>query len=185
MIAEELQGSWDQPTRTIVMHNLEATRLQQLALQFADKAAVVVDLNERALALRTGGLRDNDDGDDRRHHRRQGQHWEEEGAGGRARGGAKLGMVRNVGAMQGRNDRPERQPMRGTRVASARGGYRQGGGFGGGGSVSGGAPVGGMFTRGYRPPVQNNMATLGSIARPGAGGPPSAAGPYNRDRRQD
>ncbi|GFH32888.1 eIF3 p110, partial [Haematococcus lacustris] len=38
MIAEELQGSWDQPTRTIVMHSMDASRMQQLAVQFADKA---------------------------------------------------------------------------------------------------------------------------------------------------
>lgn len=40
MIAEELHGSWDQPTRTIVMHSLEASKVQNLAAQFADKAQV-------------------------------------------------------------------------------------------------------------------------------------------------
>jgi hypothetical protein len=30
-------------------------------MQFADKANIMVDLNERALAFRTGGLRDDDD----------------------------------------------------------------------------------------------------------------------------
>jgi len=106
MMNEELHGSWDQPTRTIVMHNLDASRLQQLAVQFADKALVMIDLNERALAYRTGGLRDNDDdggpGSRRRGGGGGGGGWnEEEGGGGRNRGGAKLGMVRNT-AMQGR-----------------------------------------------------------------------------------
>lgn len=27
MISEELHGSWDQPTKTIVMHNLEASKV--------------------------------------------------------------------------------------------------------------------------------------------------------------
>lgn len=40
MIDSELQGSWDQPTRTIVMHNMDASRMQQLAMQFTDKAMV-------------------------------------------------------------------------------------------------------------------------------------------------
>ena len=57
MIAEEsLAGSFDQPTNTVVMHHEEATRLQKLASQFADKASVLVDYNERALAMRTGVL---------------------------------------------------------------------------------------------------------------------------------
>jgi hypothetical protein len=42
MIAEELHGSWDQPTRTIVMHSIEASKVQSLAAQFADKATVSV-----------------------------------------------------------------------------------------------------------------------------------------------
>ena len=61
MMDEKLHGSWDQPTSTIVMHNAEPSRLQSLAMQFADKAATIVDLNERALTLRTGGLRDGED----------------------------------------------------------------------------------------------------------------------------
>ena len=61
MMDEKLHGSWDQPTSTIVMHNAEPSRLQSLAMQFADKAATMVDLNERALTLRTGGLRDSED----------------------------------------------------------------------------------------------------------------------------
>lgn len=88
MIAEELHGSWDQPTRTIVMHSQEASRLQQLALQFADKAAVLVDLNERAWAYRTGGLRDVEDGDGGHGGGRRGRgQWEEDGGSGRSRGG--------------------------------------------------------------------------------------------------
>jgi hypothetical protein len=58
MMEEQLSGSWDQPTRTIVMHSTCATRMQTLATAFADKASNLVDLNERALTLRTGGLRD-------------------------------------------------------------------------------------------------------------------------------
>ena len=62
MIADEaLAGSFDQPTNTVVMHHEEATRLQTLAAQFADKASVLVDYNERALAMRTGVLITDDD----------------------------------------------------------------------------------------------------------------------------
>lgn len=61
MIEETLSGSWDQPTATIVMHETQPTRLQDLAGQFAHKAGTLLDLNERALQLRTGGQRDADD----------------------------------------------------------------------------------------------------------------------------
>jgi translation initiation factor 3 subunit C len=101
MMTEELHGSWDQPTRTIVMHNLDASRLQQLTLQFADKAMVMIDLNERALAYRTGVLRDNDDEGGAGSRRRGGNWNEEESSQGRSRGGVKLAMVRNT-AIQGR-----------------------------------------------------------------------------------
>jgi len=54
MINDELHGSWDQPTGSIVMHNVEPSRLQYLALQFAEKAATFVESNERLLDTRTG-----------------------------------------------------------------------------------------------------------------------------------
>ncbi|KAL6745259.1 eukaryotic translation initiation factor 3c [Haematococcus lacustris] len=103
MIAEELQGSWDQPTRTIVMHSMDASRMQQLAVQFADKALVLVDLNERALAYRTGGLRDNDDEGGRG---RRGQAWETE-EGQQGRGGSRHLARRSGPDAQGGRGRAE------------------------------------------------------------------------------
>lgn len=55
IINEELHASWDQPTQSIIMQRAEPTKLQYLALQFAEKAAVFVENNERLLDNRTGG----------------------------------------------------------------------------------------------------------------------------------
>jgi hypothetical protein len=54
MISEELHAAWDQPTSAIVMHKAEATKLQYLALQLAEKAATFVENNERLLEVKTG-----------------------------------------------------------------------------------------------------------------------------------
>ncbi|KAH8099181.1 hypothetical protein JL720_2165 [Aureococcus anophagefferens] len=55
MINRELKGAWDQPTETIVLHRLEPSPLQALALHYADKAAALVESNERLLDARAGG----------------------------------------------------------------------------------------------------------------------------------
>lgn len=62
MISDELQASWDQPTASIILHKLEPSHLQALALQFADKVAQVVDSNERAMG---GGFEFGQGGKDR------------------------------------------------------------------------------------------------------------------------
>merc|ERR1711865_270904 len=55
MINEELMACWDQPTNAIVMHQSEPSRLQTLALQFAEKVSTFVENNEKLLDIRTGG----------------------------------------------------------------------------------------------------------------------------------
>ena len=55
MINEELHASWDQPTNCVVMNQVEPSRLQSLALQFAEKANTFVENNEKLLDFRTGG----------------------------------------------------------------------------------------------------------------------------------
>jgi len=54
MFNDELHASWDQPTGAIIMHNVEPSRLQYLALQFAEKVGTSVENNERILDVRTG-----------------------------------------------------------------------------------------------------------------------------------
>jgi len=49
-----IHACWDQPTDTLAVQRMEPTKLQFLALQFADKCAQLVEANERVLDSRTG-----------------------------------------------------------------------------------------------------------------------------------
>lgn len=122
MTRKELHGSWDQPTSTIVMLNVEASRLQKLAGQVAEKALQLVELNERALALRSGSLRNDDDED---HYKGRRRDWGDEGGFRTHRGrGGRGGRVGR--ANWDSSDRRRRDGGGGARV-------RREGGFGGGG----------------------------------------------------
>lgn len=127
MINHDLIASWDQPTETIVMRNVEPSALQLLALQFAEKASSLVDANERLLDAKTGnyGYKDGDN-------------W---------RGG------NNQGNRSGfhRFDKQGGRSGRGGRG----GGGRGGGGRGGGGRV-GGRGGGGRGGRRFAPSRNNN-----------------------------
>lgn len=55
--AGEIPGRLDEPSAAVVLQRSPPSRLQALALEFADRVADVVDANERAFALRTGADR--------------------------------------------------------------------------------------------------------------------------------
>lgn len=74
MIADEIPGSWDQPTNSIVLHKREPTKLQELALQYVSDTGSMgsltrfVQSNEAMLQDRMGGGNDGKRDYDRGYH---------------------------------------------------------------------------------------------------------------------
>lgn len=55
ILNEELAASWDEPSSSLVLHRTDPTRLQNMALQLAEKVSTLVDINERILESKAGG----------------------------------------------------------------------------------------------------------------------------------
>ena len=55
MVNDELRASWDQPTRCIIFHEVEHSRLQALAFQLTEKLSILAENNERAMEANLGG----------------------------------------------------------------------------------------------------------------------------------
>ena len=51
---EELAASLDQATGVVVFHHVDQSRLQQLALTLADRAAALIEQNEKTLDSKQG-----------------------------------------------------------------------------------------------------------------------------------
>jgi translation initiation factor 3 subunit C len=140
MINRELFASWDQPTETIVLRKVEPNGLQVMALQFADKAASLVEANERLLDATSGNQGFKDD------------HWKSGGdyggRGGRGGGGYQGGRG-GRGGYQRRDGGGRGRDGGGRGRGGGRGGRRDGGRGGGrGGRRDGGGRDGGGRGRG-------------------------------------
>jgi hypothetical protein len=146
----ELEAKWDGPTRTVVMHRAPPSKLQSLALEFADRVAALAESNERAFAVRTGqgGFQ----GGDR---------FGGGGGGGRDFGGDGSGQYRRR-AYDPRNS----GGGGGGGAGGGRGGYGGGGGggYGGGGGGGPGGDGGGRGGRGGMRGGRGGMRGGGAFA---------------------
>jgi len=96
IISEELSASLDEPAECVVMHRVELTRMQTLALQLTEKLNVLAENNEQIMDPRSGQgyvYRPNWGGQQQQHHQQQGQQQRQGGA----RFGGGGGQGRNIG----------------------------------------------------------------------------------------
>jgi len=122
MINQELHATWDQLTETIVLRRVEPSNLQLLALQFAEKAAILVDANERLLDAKSGNY----------FHRDSEGYWKSGGSGEQkdgGRGGGQQMNLRRPGIPSGRASAGSGRGVTGRgRGGRGRGGINQQGG---------------------------------------------------------
>ena len=178
LLAGELHACWDQPTECITVQHMEPSKLQFLALQFADKTSQFVETNERVLDSRTGSYgykQDRENWNDRGGDRGGGgggyqrRPWVEHrggGGGGGYGGGGGGGGGGYHGGGKGGGGWEDRRGG-GDHGGGGRGGGKGGGWYGGGGGGRGGGNRGGAV----------------SIDRPrGAGGGGGGGGGWGQDR---
>lgn len=56
ILSEELKASWSQPTKTLVLHHVEPSSLQNAAMKFTTKIAAFLESNEALLESRFGNF---------------------------------------------------------------------------------------------------------------------------------
>lgn len=74
MLNDELKASWNQPTKTIVMHHVEPTSLQNSSMKYTQRIAAFLESNEALLESRhyskfegkDGNIKSRDNKDDYR-----------------------------------------------------------------------------------------------------------------------
>ena len=156
LLAGELHACWDQPTECITVQHMEPSKLQFLALQFADKTSQFVETNERVLDSRTGSYgykQDRENWNDRGGDRGGGgggyqrRPWVEHrgGGGGGGYGGGGGGGGGYHGGGKGGGGWEDRRGG-GDHGGGGRGGGKGGGWYGGGGGGRGGGNRGGAVS---------------------------------------